>query len=357
MLGEHRLRVELHAPEGQAPVPQGHDLALGRRGHDLEARGQAFPGHEQRVVARGLERAGQAGEDPLAGMVDGRRLPVPGTAGADHLAAHGRAQALVAQADAEDRDPGAEAHDHVVGDPRLARRAGPRGDDDVARGQGGDLGERDRVVAVDGGRFAQLAHVARQVVDEGVVVIDQQDHGALQRRHHPPRLVERLLVLPLRVRVGHDASAHLEVAPAPLDDEGADRDVRVDGAPEGEVADGASVDAAAGGLQLGDDLHGPHLRGPGDGAAGPGGPQQVDRSQAGSQAPDHRRDQVVHGGVALDPAQLGDLDRVVAADLREVVAEEVHDHDVLGPVLLALEERFARAPSRAAASSRGETCP
>src|SRR2546428_11643542 len=120
-------------------------------------------------------------------MVDGRRLPVPGMTSADHLAAHGRAEALVAQADAEDRHPGAEAHDQVVGDPRLARRAGPRGDDDVARGQGGDLGERDRIVAVDGGRLAQLPHVARQVVDEGVVVIDQQDHRRPQSAATIPR--------------------------------------------------------------------------------------------------------------------------------------------------------------------------
>ncbi len=45
---------------------------------------------------------------------------------------------------------------------------------------------------------------------------------------------------------------------------------------EADIADAAAIGAAARGLQLGDDLHGPDLRRPGDGAAGKGGAQQID---------------------------------------------------------------------------------
>src|SRR5882672_517493 len=77
----------------------------------------------------------------------------------------------------EDRRAGAEASDDVGRNPRLSRRAGPGGDDDVRGPQCPDLLERRRVVASYNGLFSQLAHVAGQIVDERVVVVDQQDHG------------------------------------------------------------------------------------------------------------------------------------------------------------------------------------
>jgi hypothetical protein len=66
---------------------------------------------------------------------------------ADDLGAERVRDALVAQADAEDRDAAGEAADDAVGDARLARRAGP-GEMTIRSGRAGlDLLGRDGVVA------------------------------------------------------------------------------------------------------------------------------------------------------------------------------------------------------------------
>src|SRR2546429_8064189 len=59
-------------------------------------------------------------------------------------------------------------------------------------------------------------------------------------------LVERLPILRLRIRVRHDAAADREVGRLADDGRGADRDVPIDGAIPGDVADRARVHAAAG---------------------------------------------------------------------------------------------------------------
>src|SRR3990172_8759053 len=74
-----------------------------------------------------------------------------------------------------------------------------------------------------------------------------------QRVNEPPGLVERLPVFQHRVRVGHDAAAGAEID-APLAGDGrADDDAGVERPGDAPVADGAAVDAAFGGLELGDD--------------------------------------------------------------------------------------------------------
>ena len=68
MLGQDRLGVELH-PEGRIlAMAQAHHLALaGEGGHLQFGRQRLF--HDQRVVARGLERRGHVGEQVGAVVV------------------------------------------------------------------------------------------------------------------------------------------------------------------------------------------------------------------------------------------------------------------------------------------------
>src|SRR6267143_6161116 len=101
-------------------------------------------------------------------------------------------------------------------------------------------------------------------------------------------LVKRLPILRLRVRVRHDAAADCEVRRLADHGRGADRDVPVDGAIPGNVADRARVHAAAVRLEPLDDLHGPRLRSAGDRAAGERGSHQVRNRHVVSKAsPDH----------------------------------------------------------------------
>src|SRR3954463_8693744 len=72
-------------------------------------------------------------------------------------------------------------------------------------------------------------------------------------------LVDGLVVLVRRVRVGDGSAPRLYVNAAVLHHDGADVDRRVEIAIPGQVADRATVGASFVRLQLVDDLHGSHL--------------------------------------------------------------------------------------------------
>ena len=70
MLGEERLGMELHALPLVLPVPEAHDLALGRpRGH-LEHIVNRIALHDERVIARRREWARETAEYALAAVLD-----------------------------------------------------------------------------------------------------------------------------------------------------------------------------------------------------------------------------------------------------------------------------------------------
>src|SRR5689334_15040024 len=110
--------MELYPFHRQRLVPEPHDLvarAVGalRPGRRLEAVGEALRLHDQRVIARRRERRRQLPEHALAAMVDLRGLAMHDLARAHHLAAESLADALVAQADAEDRELALERVDQL----------------------------------------------------------------------------------------------------------------------------------------------------------------------------------------------------------------------------------------------------
>ena len=110
-------------------------------------------------------------------MRDERRLAVHRISGANDVAAEGGADALVPEAHAEDRRGGTEAANDFRGDTGFGWRARSRRDEDVARCKGGDFVQRHLVAPADDGFLTQLAHVACEVVDERVVVVEDENHG------------------------------------------------------------------------------------------------------------------------------------------------------------------------------------
>ena len=64
-------------------------------------------------------------------------------------------------------------------------------------------------------------------------------------------------------------------------------------------------------------------------------------SMPGLELSDDGRDEVMHGGVVLEREQLGDAHGARRAHARQIVAHQVHDHQVLGAVLGALGQRLA----------------
>src|SRR5215216_3428108 len=138
--------------------------------------------------------------------------------------------------------------------------------------------------------------------------------------------------------VGDHAGAGLAVGHADDEHAGAEGDAGVEDAGEVEVADAAGIGAAAVALQVVDDLHGPDLGGPRHRAGREARRQHVEGGHAAGQLTDHVRDQVHDVGVALDPHELVDPDGAGPADPAEVVAGQVDQHDVLGPLLLVGQE-------------------
>ena len=141
-------------------------------------------------------------------------------------------------------------------------------------------------------------------------------------------------MLERRHRVGDDPRSRLQMRHAVGKDHRPDRDARVEGAARQRVADATAVRPAPVLLELGDDLHRPHLRRPGDGPGGEARAQQVERAHVCLQLADDLRDEMRDVREALRLEEPLDLHRPGLADAGEVVAAEVDEHHVLRAILL-----------------------
>ncbi len=135
----------------------------------------------QRMVATDPERARQAGKQ-AATVVDDRRCPaVHRLPGRHDARPEGGADALVAEADAEDRQLAGERPHRLDGDARLAGTAGTGADDDRLRFERFQAGDVDGVVAQHPDLLAEFDKVASDVADEAVVVVEHDDHAGLRK--------------------------------------------------------------------------------------------------------------------------------------------------------------------------------
>ena len=174
---------------------------------------------------------------------------------------------------------GAQPAHHVGRDPRFGGRARPGRDHDVRRRERRDSFHRNRVMPHDVRLEPQLARVARQVVDEGVVVVDEQDHGT-RAAMRPPALSSVS-----RYSCSGSESATIPPPAWKYTMSPSTRYVRitmlVSNAPVvTPVADRAAIHPAPRRLELGDDLHRADLGRARDRPAGEGGAHQVCRDCA-----------------------------------------------------------------------------
>ena len=134
-------------------------------------------------------------------------------------------------------------------------------------------------------------------------------------------------------RVGDDAAAGLDIRFAVLEQHSAQRDAGVVVAVEAEVTDGAGVGAAFAFFEFVEDLHRADLGGAGDGSSRERGPHDIKgRASAGKLTGDVS-DDVHHVAIALDGHEVGDLHAAVFGDATDIVAGEIHEHEVLGALL------------------------
>ena len=152
-------------------------------------------------------------------------------------------------------------------------------------------------------------------------------------------LVDGLLVFLFGDGVVNDAGAGLDGEAAALELERTDGDGQIHVAGVGEVAHRAAVDAAGTVLQLVDQLHRADFRRAAESAGGEGRAEQVKGVVAlGKQRMDVAH-QVHHVGIALDVHEVLDVDAAGHGRAAQVVAAQVHQHEVFG-ALLRLGEEF-----------------
>ena len=140
---EDGFGVELDAFDRMTLVTKAHNKVAAARvragGGDLQAVGQSVGLDDQGMVTRGGERVGETLKNGPAIVGDLAGLAVHDFRRKPHLAAEGLPEALVAQADAENRQTAGEFADQLQADARLRRRLRPRRDDDALGPEGFDL--------------------------------------------------------------------------------------------------------------------------------------------------------------------------------------------------------------------------
>ena len=170
--------MELDAFDAEFAVAEAHDGAIGSLGGNFERTRERFALDDQRVIARGLKILREAAKDRFAIVVNFAGFPVHDFWRANYAAAKCGANCLVAEANTENWNFPREALDERNTDAGFFRRAGAGRDHDAVGAELFDFIERDLVVAADLEFLSHLAEILCQVVGEGVVVIEEQNHLA-----------------------------------------------------------------------------------------------------------------------------------------------------------------------------------
>ncbi len=186
VLARDGLRMELHAPLRPVPVPHPHHHPVGGGRGDLEGLRQRLGG-AQRVIADRGELPRQSGEQVAAVVADPIGIAVPGSGRGGDRPARREHDALMSQADPEQRQ--IRLLDQPPGDAEIPwhiRPSGTGGDDDVVevpqrRTVGLVVAHHDRIDPV------HLGDQLEEVVGERVVVVDEQGANRRERAARPCR--------------------------------------------------------------------------------------------------------------------------------------------------------------------------
>src|SRR5258708_6987924 len=128
------------------------------------------------MVARRGEILRQSLEDRFVIVMNAAGLAMHNFRRSNYLAAKRISDCLMSQANAEYGNFPRKAFNNVNADPGFLRRAGPGRNHDALRLLCRDLVERDLIVAMHFQLFAQLPEELREVVSEGIVVVEKQNH-------------------------------------------------------------------------------------------------------------------------------------------------------------------------------------
>src|SRR5690606_13306798 len=154
--------------------------------------------------------------------------------------------------------------------------------------------------------------------------------------HEYAYLGDTFMVFLLYIRVRRYSSAAPAMDAAIAAYQSADSDAGVHLAVSADIAETATVNRASCRFQLFDNFHGADLRGAGNAAAGETIPQDVYCMGCGWQLCSNCTDQVVDVGKTLQAEQPRDIDG--GAVFAEIVAQQVHDHQIFRAVFRAVHQ-------------------
>ena len=174
--GQDRLRVKLNPFHRMLPVAEPHDLPFGCLCRDLKTARKILPVDEEAVIASRLKGIRQLSEEGLPVMSDQGSLPMHEPSGLNNPPPKRGSDALVPETDPQDGDPTREVGDQIARDSRLLGGARARRNDNPSRVKVVYPLQGDFVISDHFDPLAQLPEVLNQVVREGIVIVDHQNH-------------------------------------------------------------------------------------------------------------------------------------------------------------------------------------
>ena len=148
MFCENAFGVELDAEDGELTMADSHDFFFLGFGCDFEAIGDGFAADDEGVVSGCCERAGQSFEQAFAVVIDRGGFAMHHAVIDDDIPTKYVADALMAEANPEERDSGAEGSNDVVRKAGLFWGARAWGDENLVGVQRLDLVDANLVVAM-----------------------------------------------------------------------------------------------------------------------------------------------------------------------------------------------------------------
>ena len=160
--------------------PEGHDFVIIRPGTHLEISIEGFPVNDKRVISGGDEGVFDTLEDALFVMMNLRRLAVHDDRMPMHSHAVASGNRLVPETNPENGDFSLKMIDQIAAHPGLIRGAGSGREYEMIRLKSLGLLHRYLVIAnnLHGNGRIEFSDALHEVVGEGIVIIDEQEHVA-----------------------------------------------------------------------------------------------------------------------------------------------------------------------------------
>src|SRR5262249_38110257 len=176
---EYGFGVKLNSFNGQFSMAHRHDDSIGGTGAHVQLSREALGINDQRMVANGGQRIFYATINGVPLKSKFTKFDVHDGRGANDLSAKRGTDALMAEANSENRCFFSEAGYYFAGNAGLPRSAGSGRNDDLFRFHCCDLFNGNLVVEKYSRLGAKLAQIVVEVIGKGIVVIDQEDHRFL----------------------------------------------------------------------------------------------------------------------------------------------------------------------------------